>query len=217
VSPSFSAHPTFHARSTRTRTTRRSQPQPGTPAPQHAGTPIVVLLYPSAQDGGQLGTEHTAAVRSVLEQLAAGGLTVLGQAPPGVAGRQAGGPLRPDPRRATAADTVLRVDARSRSVSRAGQEITLCRLEFDLLLHLARHPGQVFSRGQLLNAVWGYTFTGTRTVDVHVRRLRQKLGSQALVTTVRGVGYRLATTAPVLLRPDGAPVAGIPADRRGAA
>ncbi len=210
MSPSFSAHPTFHARSTRTRTTRRSRPQPGTPAPQHAGTPIVVVLYPSAQDGGQLGTEHTAAVRSVLEQLAAGGLTVLGQAPPGVAGW-------PAPRRATAADTVLRVDARSRSVSRAGQEITLCRLEFDLLLHLTRHPGQVFSRGQLLNAVWGHAFTGSRTVDVHVRRLRQKLGSEALVTTVRGVGYRLATNAPVLLVSDGAPVAGLPAARRGAA
>src|SRR5699024_6105616 len=65
--------------------------------------------------------------------------------------------------------------------------------EFELLKFLAQHPGRVFSRGQLLQEVWGYDyFGGTRTVDVHVRRLRAKLGADydALIGTVRNVGYR---------------------------
>ena len=65
--------------------------------------------------------------------------------------------------------------------------------EFELLRFLAQHPGRVFSRAQLLQEVWGYDyFGGTRTVDVHVRRLRAKLGveHEALIGTVRNVGYR---------------------------
>ena len=65
--------------------------------------------------------------------------------------------------------------------------------EFELLKYLAQHPGRVFSRAQLLQEVWGYDyFGGTRTVDVHVRRLRAKLGSEheTLIGTVRNVGYR---------------------------
>src|SRR6202035_1041801 len=65
--------------------------------------------------------------------------------------------------------------------------------EFELLKFLAQHPGRVFTRAQLLQEVWGYDyFGGTRTVDVHVRRLRAKLGAEneALIGTVRNVGYR---------------------------
>ncbi|HEX3827651.1 MAG TPA: response regulator transcription factor [Sporichthyaceae bacterium] len=65
--------------------------------------------------------------------------------------------------------------------------------EFELLKFLAQHPGRVFTRGQLLQEVWGYDyFGGTRTVDVHVRRLRAKLGAEheSLIGTVRNVGYR---------------------------
>ena len=65
--------------------------------------------------------------------------------------------------------------------------------EFELLKFLAQHPGRVFSRQQLLQEVWGYDyFGGTRTVDVHVRRLRAKLGAEheTLIGTVRNVGYR---------------------------
>ncbi|MDP3972526.1 MAG: response regulator transcription factor [Candidatus Nanopelagicales bacterium] len=65
--------------------------------------------------------------------------------------------------------------------------------EFELLKHLAQHPGRVFTRAQLLQEVWGYDyFGGTRTVDVHVRRLRAKLGPEheLLIGTVRNVGYR---------------------------
>lgn len=69
----------------------------------------------------------------------------------------------------------------------------MTRLEYDLLLFLARHPHQVLTRGQLLSEVWGYEdLCGARTVDVHVRRIRQKLaGHGPIITTVRGVGYRL--------------------------
>jgi DNA-binding response OmpR family regulator len=65
--------------------------------------------------------------------------------------------------------------------------------EFELLKYLAQHPGRVFTRAQLLQEVWGYDyFGGTRTVDVHVRRLRAKLGAEheQLIGTVRNVGYR---------------------------
>jgi DNA-binding response OmpR family regulator len=68
-----------------------------------------------------------------------------------------------------------------------------------LLRYLAQHPGRVFSRAQLLQEVWGYDyFGGTRTVDVHVRRLRAKLGPEheALIGTVRNVGYRFVPARP---------------------
>jgi DNA-binding response OmpR family regulator len=71
--------------------------------------------------------------------------------------------------------------------------------EFELLRFLAQHPGRVFTRAQLLQEVWGYDyFGGTRTVDVHVRRLRAKLGAEhdSLVGTVRNVGYRFVPARP---------------------
>jgi DNA-binding winged helix-turn-helix (wHTH) protein len=74
-----------------------------------------------------------------------------------------------------------------------GRALDLTFKEFELLKFLAQHPGRVFTRQQLLQEVWGYDyFGGTRTVDVHVRRLRAKLGPEyeALIGTVRNVGYR---------------------------
>jgi DNA-binding response OmpR family regulator len=74
-----------------------------------------------------------------------------------------------------------------------GRLLDLTYKEFELLKYLAQHPGRVFSRAQLLQEVWGYDYYGgTRTVDVHVRRLRAKLGSEheVLIGTVRNVGYR---------------------------
>ncbi|RKN48629.1 winged helix-turn-helix domain-containing protein [Micromonospora endolithica] len=95
---------------------------------------------------------------------------------------------------------VLHILAASRSVLRDGEPLPLTRLEFDLLLHLVAHPRRVFTRLQLLNAVWGYEHAGVRTVDVHVRRLRGKVGVDVpLVTTVYGVGYRLADDARVTI------------------
>ena len=90
----------------------------------------------------------------------------------------------------------------SRQVVVDGQVLPLTRLEFDLLQFLADNPRRVFSRAQLLSGVWGYEHTGERTVDVHVRRLRVKLGNQVpLVTTVYGVGYRLADDAHIVVQP----------------
>jgi DNA-binding response OmpR family regulator len=81
--------------------------------------------------------------------------------------------------------------------------LPMTRLEFDLLHFLAVNPRRVFSRMQLLTAVWGYEHTGERTVDVHVRRLRVKLGAHVpLVTTVYGVGYRLADDANIVVSTD---------------
>ena len=78
-----------------------------------------------------------------------------------------------------------------------GRVLDLTYKEFELLKFLAQHPGRVFTRGQLLQEVWGYDyFGGTRTVDVHVRRLRAKLGGEheQLIGTVRNVGYRFVNS-----------------------
>ena len=85
------------------------------------------------------------------------------------------------------------VDEATYTARVGGRALDLTFKEFELLKFLAQHPGRVFSRQQLLQEVWGYDyFGGTRTVDVHVRRLRAKLGSEheTLIGTVRNVGYR---------------------------
>ena len=86
----------------------------------------------------------------------------------------------------------LRVHYDAHRVEVDGEEAVLTATEFKLLLELIRRPGAVQSRDQLLDKVWGYRFEGyARTVDTHVRRLRQKLGTYAgWIETVRGVGYR---------------------------
>jgi DNA-binding response OmpR family regulator len=88
----------------------------------------------------------------------------------------------------------LKVDAGRREVSVGAQEFQLAPKEFDLLWELLDHRGLVLTRDQLLERVWGYTFAGdTRTVDVHVRQLRRKLGEACPVVTVWGVGYKVST------------------------
>ena len=80
-----------------------------------------------------------------------------------------------------------------------GRSLDLTFKEFELLKYLAQHPGRVFTRAQLLQEIWGYDyFGGTRTVDVHIRRLRSKLGPEfeAVIGTVRNVGYRFTLPAP---------------------
>jgi two-component system alkaline phosphatase synthesis response regulator PhoP len=87
----------------------------------------------------------------------------------------------------------LTVDAGRREVKVAGEEVQLAPKEFDLLWELLDHRGLVLTRDQLLERVWGYTFAGdTRTVDVHVRQLRRKLGDASPIVTVWGVGYKAA-------------------------
>ncbi|HEY7003612.1 MAG TPA: response regulator transcription factor [Gaiellaceae bacterium] len=87
----------------------------------------------------------------------------------------------------------LRIDAGRREVTVSGDEVQLAPKEFDLLWELLDHRGLVLTRDQLLERVWGYTFAGdTRTVDVHVRQLRRKLGDASPIVTVWGVGYKVS-------------------------
>ena len=85
------------------------------------------------------------------------------------------------------------LDADRREATVDGDPVELTATEFDLLAHLMRTPGRVFTREALLSAVWGYeAAAGTRTVDVHVSQLRTKLGDKSPIRTVRGVGYSVA-------------------------
>jgi DNA-binding response OmpR family regulator len=87
----------------------------------------------------------------------------------------------------------LTIDPDTYAAKLKGRPLDLTYKEFELLKFLAQHPGRVFTRDQLLREVWGYDyFGGTRTVDVHVRRLRAKLGSEyeSMIGTVRQVGYK---------------------------
>jgi DNA-binding response OmpR family regulator len=91
----------------------------------------------------------------------------------------------------------IAIDEHSYTAKIKGRSLDLTYKEFELLKYLVQHPGRVFTRSQLLQEVWGYDyFGGTRTVDVHIRRLRAKLGPEheALIGTVRHVGYRFNTT-----------------------
>jgi DNA-binding response OmpR family regulator len=98
---------------------------------------------------------------------------------------------RPESKQIRHGDLV--VDAGSREVHVGEEEVQLAPKEFDLLWELLDHRGLVLTRDQLLERVWGYTFAGdTRTVDVHVRQVRRKLGEASPITTVWGVGYKVA-------------------------
>ncbi|MEJ7750084.1 MAG: response regulator transcription factor [Thermoleophilaceae bacterium] len=92
-------------------------------------------------------------------------------------------------------DGDLRIDFEKRAVSMAGESVRLTYVEFEILTALARHPGRVFNRMVLLERVWGdASYRDPRTVDVHIRHLREKLESDPrypeMILTVRGVGYR---------------------------
>jgi hypothetical protein len=119
-----------------------------------------------------------------------GSLTALDRTDPRAgaaapAGQAAG---RPEP---------IVVDRARRYATVGGRSLDLTYREFELLAFLADHPGHVFSRAHLLRTVWDHAPVGSRTVDVHVRRLRIKLGPEARrLTTVRNVGYRLEPLAP---------------------
>ena len=103
------------------------------------------------------------------------------------------------------------IDERGYTARVRGRALDLTFKEFELLKYLAQHPGRVFTRAQLLQEVWGYDYYGgTRTVDVHVRRLRAKLGvdHENLIGTVRNVGYRFVP--PDNLRPQESTTAPVP-------
>ncbi|MCW2614814.1 MAG: putative two component transcriptional regulator, winged helix family, partial [Frankiales bacterium] len=103
----------------------------------------------------------------------------------------------------------LTIDEGTYTCRLRGRALDLTFKEFELLKYLAQHPGRVFTRAQLLQEVWGYDYYGgTRTVDVHVRRLRAKLGAEheQLIGTVRHVGYKFVTPPISALAEDEAPV-----------
>jgi DNA-binding response OmpR family regulator len=102
-------------------------------------------------------------------------------------------PERREPQERQLKHGSLDIDAGRREVRVDGKEVQLAPKEFDLLWELLDHRGLVLTRDQLLERVWGYTFAGdTRTVDVHVRQLRRKLGDASPIVTVWGVGYKVA-------------------------
>ena len=91
----------------------------------------------------------------------------------------------------------LTIDSGKYEAYRNGEKITLTLKEYELLKRLAECPGKVLTRDFLLDRIWGYEFYGeTRTVDVHIRHIRMKLGEDAgMIETVRGVGYKMTATA----------------------
>jgi DNA-binding response OmpR family regulator len=106
--------------------------------------------------------------------------------------RRAALPVAPPPR-TVLTHGALRIDSGRREVTLDGSVVQLAPKEFDLLYALMEHHGIVLTRDQLLERVWGYTFAGdTRTVDVHVRQLRRKIGDTCPVVTVWGVGYKVS-------------------------
>ncbi|MEH0826368.1 MULTISPECIES: winged helix-turn-helix domain-containing protein [unclassified Micromonospora] len=160
--------------------------RPGPPRPRSAPTLTITLDLAAAPL-----TPRLARLVDLLGELAEAGEGVVRLAEPAAVRAVPAVPVPVDEHPDT-----LRVLAASRRVRQGDREIPLTRIEFDLLLFLAEHPHRVFTRLQLLGSVWGYEHAVARTVDVHVRRLRAKLGADTpLVTTVYGVGYRLADEA----------------------
>jgi DNA-binding response OmpR family regulator len=89
-------------------------------------------------------------------------------------------------------DGLLRIDPATFTVRYLGREVRMTRKEFSLLSELASNWGRVLTREVLLDRVWGVGYYGdSRTLDVHIRRIRQKLGDASLIETVTGIGYRL--------------------------
>ena len=86
---------------------------------------------------------------------------------------------------------VVELDEEARRVTVQGREVELTRREFDLLAALLRDPDRVHTRDALLEQVWGSTYLGSKTVDVHVAGLRRKLGDAVTISSLRGVGYRM--------------------------
>jgi DNA-binding response OmpR family regulator len=159
--------------------------------PETAEVPVIMLTARVEErdrvEGLDLGADDYITKPFSLRELAARVRAVLRRSP---APTEPAGVLRSGP---------LELDEARRSVTIDGRELSLTRKEFDLLAELLRRRGLVLSREKLLERVWGYEYPGeTRTVDVHVRQLRKKLGSETAdrIETVVGVGYRWKDTAP---------------------
>jgi DNA-binding response OmpR family regulator len=150
--------------------------------PQTRRTPIIILTARGSEservEGLELGADDYVTKPFSVRELVARVRAVLRRADESSA--------------TTYEDARLRINFEEMKVACAGQEVKLTRKEFGLLSTLARRAGRVVTRNQLLDEVWGLQYYGdTRTLDVHVRRLRQKLGACAdCIETVIGTGYR---------------------------
>jgi hypothetical protein len=166
-------------------------PRPATARPAAPAQPVRVAVEVTVTGQGAvtLGAEIADQFRSLAAALA---IQASAHADVSVTAAIALGGDRAATPAPVAANGRLRVYPEQRLAMLAGAPLDLTRREFDLLVYLARQPGRVFTRTQLLQSVWGHTFvSGERTVDVHVRRIRGKLGdAEGLIGTVRGVGYR---------------------------
>ena len=177
------------ARSGRVATIRRPAGAPPTTSAPTTPAPALTLTVNIPLTGDALSPQAFRLIEAVRELVELGNGEVTAEVP-----------AAPEP--APGDGPEVRLLTASRQVVVDDQVLPLTRLEFDLLQFLADNPRRVFTRGQLLSGVWGYEHTGERTVDVHVRRLRVKLGNQVpLVTTVYGVGYRLADDARIVVQP----------------
>ncbi|GDY28962.1 winged helix-turn-helix domain-containing protein [Gandjariella thermophila] len=171
--------------------------QPGTPA--RSGVHIVVHLAAHGDDAARVAAWLTRALSTLAAECGPVDVTVGSGAGHGGAGEVIPLP-RPVPETRESRDRArLHIHTPSRRVLRDGAPLSLTRLEYDLLLFLCDHPRRVHERRSLLHHVWGYAGPGrSRTLDVHIRRLRRKLGPDLpLIGTVRGVGYRLERDAEV--------------------
>ncbi|MFK4146695.1 winged helix-turn-helix domain-containing protein [Streptomyces sp. NPDC004065] len=174
------------------------------PAPPHTlpalpGRPPMVgylVLVPADQqppflpvavpDPAQDGPEHASVP-------GAAHASVSGAAPAASAGHPAPAPAPAATATAEAGEPLVRIDTARRTAEVDGRRLDLTYLEFELLAHLVAHPHRVHTRDQLVTTVWGYGHVGDgRTVDVHIARLRRKLGAEhrASIQTVRRVGYK---------------------------
>lgn len=168
----------------------RTRPQPH----RRTGAPTVTVTIEIPADDPRLVRRLTAALAGIGQSR----ITVA----PDLTVPEAAQPEAPPPAEPKAAPALV-IDVPGREVLLRGAPIALTRLEFELLAFLARYPGMVHTRAELLQYVWETPDTGLagRTVDVHVRRLRSKLGEfDELVGTVRGVGYRFARSREVEYR-----------------
>jgi DNA-binding response OmpR family regulator len=155
---------------------------------------VVVHLSAHGDNAARVAAWLTRALSTLAAECGSIGVTVgAGAAPGGTTGEVIPLPRSPRDRARVYLHTP------SRRVLRDGVPLTLTRLEYDLLLFLCDHPHRVHERRSLLQQVWGYAGPGrSRTLDVHIRRLRHKLGPDLpLIGTVRGVGYRLEHAAQV--------------------
>jgi DNA-binding response OmpR family regulator len=172
--------------------TNRHVTGPGRGVPRRAGDPALTVTVAIPLSGEALLPQAHKLIEAVRElvEMSHGEVTVE---PSG---------LSVPPRDVPASGPEVMIITGPRQVRLDGVELALTRLEFDLLVFLAERPHRVFTRAQLLAGVWGYEHTGERTVDVHVRRLRLKLGGTLpVITTVYGVGYRLSDDARVVVQP----------------